>query len=76
MVQLPGIRAPDKPDEKNVPPRGINSPGGETVLLPYTTVSCCEAEMGKPGADCAMADATRAPMLKTVLPNMMYIVMG
>jgi hypothetical protein len=29
--------------------------------------------MGKPGADCAMADATSAPMLKTVLPNMMCI---
>jgi hypothetical protein len=58
-----------------VPPRGINSPGGETVLLPYVTVRLCGAETGKPGADCAAASAVTAPMLRTVFPNMLLDVM-
>jgi hypothetical protein len=28
--------------------------------------------MGKPGADCALASATKAPRLSFVLPNMLY----
>jgi len=41
------------------------------VLLPYATVSDCEVETGKPGADCADANASRAPTLKVVFPNML-----
>jgi hypothetical protein len=59
--------------EENIPPRGIISPAGETVLLPYATVSDDEAEIGKPGADCAVANAASAPMLNMVFPNMLYI---
>jgi hypothetical protein len=60
--------------EKFVPPRGISSPGGDTVLLPlYAMVSCWDAETGKPGADCAAAIVNRALRPNNVLPNMLCI---
>lgn len=41
-------------------------------MLPYVTVSCCEAETGKPGADCAAASAMRAPKLRVVFAGMLF----
>lgn len=40
------------------------------MLLPYATGRFCDAWMGKPGADCAEASASKAPMPMVVLPNM------
>lgn len=42
-------------------------------MLPYATVSCCEAETGKPGADCAAASAMRAPKLSVVFADMLDV---
>lgn len=39
--------------------------------MPYATVRLCDAEIGKPGADCAAASARRAPMLRAVFPDML-----
>jgi hypothetical protein len=64
-------------DEASVPGRGISSPPGETVLLPYVTVRFSETRIGNPGAVSAVALASRnAPTLRTVFPNMLVNVVS
>jgi len=62
-----------------IPGRGISSPPGEMVLLPYMTVRFCEVAMGKPGPVSAVAmpaSSAAAPALTRVLLNMFVLVMS
>lgn len=65
-------KMPTRRHEVNIPGRGINSPAGETVLLPKLTTRLWLAGTGKPGPVCAVATPSAAAAVKIVLPNMLY----